>query len=131
MYLQDVDDVFDIQWNEDQTYGDVHKRSEWEYSTYFFEEAEPSYLRDQFDRIENEIEQCLKRDLVMPAYDYVMKLSHLFNSMDARGILSVAERTSYVGQVRHWANEVAETYLETRYPELHGEDADDAEEVSA
>lgn len=131
MYLQDVDNVFDIQWNDDLDYGDIHKKSEWEYSTYFFEEADPDYLRGQFEEIEGEIEQCVDRDLVMPAYDYVMKLSHLFNSMDARGILSVAERTSYVGRVRQWANTVAETYLETRYPDQYGEEDNGAEEVEA
>ena len=117
MYLQDIDNVFDIQWSEDKTYGDIHHRSEWEYSSYFFEEADSEYLRKQFQQVEQEVESCLERDLVMPAYDYVMKMSHLFNSMDARGILSVAERTSYVGRVRARANEVARSYLKTRYPE--------------
>lgn len=117
MYLQDVDNVFDIQWNNTKTYGDVHRRPEWEYSTYFFEEADPDYLRSQFEEVEKEVETCLDRNLVMPAYDHVMKLSHLFNSMDARGILSVAERTSYVGRVRTQANRVARSYLSTRYPD--------------
>lgn len=132
MYLQDVDNVFDIQWSDSETYGDIHKRSEWEYSTYFFEEADPDYLRDQFEQIETEVERCVEQDLVMPAYDHVMKLSHLFNSMDARGILSVAERTTYVGRVRHAANDVAECYLRTRYPEQYEtEDEAESEEVTA
>jgi len=117
MYLQDVDNVFDIQWNSSNTYGDLHKRSEWEYSTYFFEEASAQYLREQFEKTQQEVNNCLRRDLVMPAYDYVMKLSHLFNSMDARGMLSVAERTSCVGRVRESAKHVARAYLQTRYPD--------------
>lgn len=111
MYLQDVDDVFDIQWSEDVSYGDVHKRTEREYSQYFFETADPDFLVDQFEALEEETERCLEQDQVHPAYDYVMKLSHLFNAMEARGILSVAERTSYVGRIRNMANGVAECYL--------------------
>jgi len=111
MYLQDVDDVFDIQWSEDVSYGDVHKRTEREYSEYFFETADPDFLLDQFEAMEEEAERCLEAGQVYPAYDYVMKLSHLFNAMEARGILSVAERTSYVGRIRNMANGVAENYL--------------------
>ncbi|MFB6345924.1 MAG: glycine--tRNA ligase subunit alpha [bacterium] len=121
MYLQDVDNVFDIQWNERETYGDIHHESEREYSAYFFETARPEYLREQFGEAEQEVERCLEDDLVIPAYDYVMKLSHLFNSMEARGVLSVAERTNFVGRVRGSANAVAEAYLRTRYPEQYGE----------
>lgn len=120
MYLQDVDDVFDIQWSEDVSYGDVHKRTEREYSEYFFETADPDFLVDQFEALEAEAERCLEQDQVHPAYDYVMKLSHLFNAMEARGILSVAERTSYVGRIRNMANGVAECYL--------GEDEEDEPE---
>jgi glycyl-tRNA synthetase alpha chain len=111
MYLQDVDDVFDIQWSEDVSYGDVHKQTEQEYSEYFFETADPDFLLDQFEAMEEEAERCLEAGQVYPAYDYVMKLSHLFNAMEARGILSVAERTSYVGRIRNMANGVAENYL--------------------
>jgi glycyl-tRNA synthetase alpha chain len=111
MYLQDVDDVFDIQWNDNTTYGDIHSRTEQEYSEYFFETADPDFLFDQFENMETEAERCLEDDQVYPAYDYVMKLSHLFNAMDARGVLSVAERTSYVGRIRHMANQVAKQYL--------------------
>lgn len=113
MYLQDVDDVFNIQWNDEKTYGDIHSRTEREYSTYYFEDADPDFLIDQFNRIEKETQQCLERELVHPAYDYVMKLSHLFNSMEARGILSVAERTNYVGRIRDLANSVAQCYLDS------------------
>lgn len=111
MYLQDVDDVFDIQWSEDVSYGDVHNQTEQEYSEYFFETADPDFLLDQFEAMEEEAERCLEEGQIYPAYDYVMKLSHLFNAMEARGILSVAERTSYVGRIRTMANGVAQNYL--------------------
>lgn len=114
MYLQDVDNVFDIQWNDDTKYGDIHERTEREYSEYFFETAAPDFLFDQFEKMESETERCLEADQVYPAYDYVMKLSHLFNAMEARGILSVAERTSYVGRIRGLANDVARVYLDSQ-----------------
>lgn len=130
MYLQDVDDVFDIQWTDSVTYGDIHRRSEWEYSTYFFESADPDVLRQQFEQLESEAQRCIDEELVMPAYDQVMRLSHLFNSMDARGILSVAERTKYVGRVRAMANRVATLYLQTRYPD-HGDGAETPTDAGA
>ncbi len=115
MYLQDVENVFDLRWNEDHTYGDVHRRSEWEYSTYFFETADPSYLRDQFKDTEAEITRCLLERLVRPAYDGVMRLSHLFNALEARGVLSVAERTNLERAVRDKASRVAQLYLEEEH----------------
>lgn len=111
MYLQDVDSVYDIQWSEDVDYGDVHHRTEEEYSRYFFDTADEDFLFDQFETMEEETRRCLEGDLVYPAYDYVMKLSHLFNAMEARGVLSVAERTNYVGRIRALANRVADCYL--------------------
>ncbi len=115
MYLQEVENVFDIRWNDRLTYGDIHKKSEEEYSRYFFEKASPEYLRHQFGQLEEEVANCLDDNLVFPAYDGVMKLSHLFNSLEARGVLSVAERTAFVARVRQMANRTAETYLESRY----------------
>ncbi|MFB6345259.1 MAG: glycine--tRNA ligase subunit alpha [bacterium] len=111
MYLQDVDSVYDIQWSDDVDYGDIHRSTEEEYSRYFFDTADGEFLFDQFETMEAETERCLDSDLVYPAYDYVMKLSHLFNAMEARGILSVAERTNYVGRIRSLANRTAECYL--------------------
>ncbi len=114
MYLQNVDDVFDVRWSDDRTYGDIHARTEREYSEYFFETADSEFLVEQFESMENETERCLEMDQVYPAYDYVMKLSHLFNAMEARGVLSVAERTNYVSRIRDLARNVAECYLETK-----------------
>lgn len=122
MYLQEVENVFDIRWNEEQTYGDIHKKSEEEYSRYFFEEASPGFLRRQFQQQEEEVKNCLDERLVFPAYDGVMKLSHIFNSLEARGVLSVAERTAFVGRVRQMANRTAEIYLETRYDSVEEEE---------
>ncbi len=116
MYLQEVENVFDISWDGKHSYGDIHLESEKEYSRYFFETAGPDFLRNEFQNWEDEVENCLEAGLVVPAYDGVMKLSHLFNSMDARGVLSVAERTAYVARVRRAANRVASLYLEDRYP---------------
>ncbi len=117
MYLQEVENVFDISWDGKHSYGDIHLESEKEYSRYFFETAGPDFLRDEFKKWEDEVETCLEAGLVIPAYDGVMKLSHLFNSMDARGVLSIADRTAYVARVRKAANQVAALYLDKRYPE--------------
>ncbi len=115
MYLQEKENVFDIDWNGKKSYGDIHLKSEQEYSRYFFEEASPEFLRRQFEEYENEVENCLEAELVMPAYDGVMRVSHLFNSLEARGVLSVAERTAFVARVRRLANKTSEVYLKTRY----------------
>ncbi|MFP4687275.1 MAG: glycine--tRNA ligase subunit alpha [bacterium] len=115
MYLQEKENVFDIDWNSTTSYGDIHLKSEQEYSRYFFETASPDFLRRQFEEYEAEVENCLAEELVMPAYDGVMRVSHLFNSLEARGVLSVSERTAFVGRVRRLANKTAELYLKTRY----------------
>ncbi len=117
MYLQDVTSVYDLTWSEDRSYGDVHLETEREYSSYFFDIADPDRLREWFRQYEREAGLCLENDLIYPAYDYVMKMSHLFNSLDARGVLSVSGRASMVGDVRTMANRVARGYLDTRYGE--------------
>ncbi len=122
MYLQGVESVFDLQWNSDFTYGDIHLRTEREYSRYFFETAGKRYLKEQFKVQEDEVGRCLEAGLVVPAYDGVMKMSHLFNGMEARGILSVAERTAYVARVRKKANRVAALYLEAESVEAAGDE---------
>jgi glycyl-tRNA synthetase alpha chain len=129
MYLQDVDNVFDVQWSEDVSYGDVHEQTEQEYSEYFFETADAEFLMDQFESFETETERCLEQDQIYPAYDCVMKLSHLFNAMEARGILSVAERTAYVGRIRKLASRVARAYLADP-DEAENDTADEDEAVN-
>ncbi len=124
MFIQKKDDVFDIMWNDSLTYGDVRKREEFEFSTYNFETADIEKHVRLFNDYEQESQFCLKKNLVLPAYDMVIKCSHAFNILDARGALSVTERTSYIGRVRNLAKAVAEAFVESRkaqgFPLLKG-----------
>jgi glycyl-tRNA synthetase len=114
MYLQGVDSVFDIMWNEHLCYGDIHHRSEFEYSKYHFETADIEMLFSLFDTYEREAIECLKNDIVLPALDYVLKCSHTFNMLDARGAISVTERVGYIARVRNLARRVARAYVKQR-----------------
>ncbi|ADL12222.1 glycine--tRNA ligase subunit alpha [Acetohalobium arabaticum] len=114
VYLQEVDSVFDIEWVDGISYGDVHHQGEVEHSTYNFEVADIDKLLTFFDLYEEEAKQAIEEDLVLPAYDYVLKCSHTFNLLDARGAISVTERTSYIKRVRDLANLCAKAYLEQR-----------------
>jgi glycyl-tRNA synthetase alpha chain len=114
MYLQQVDSVFDLQWTDSVTYGDIHHRTEVQFSTYNFEEADVAMLSGTFQAFETECRRLLERDLTLPAYDYCIKTSHLFNLLDARGAISVAERTGYIARVRALARQCAERYLKER-----------------
>ncbi len=114
MYLQGVDSVFDLKWTGDITYGDVHHRGEFEYSRYNFEEADTKMLFTLFDMYEKEAKRLLSKGLVLPAYDLCLKCSHTFNLLDARGAISVAERTRFIGRVRALARKSAEEYLKVR-----------------
>ncbi len=110
MYLQGVDSVYDLEWVPGVTYGDVHKKNEAEYSVYHFEAADIGMLQKAFGDYERECERCLELGLVRPAYDFVLKTSHTFNVLDARGAVSVTERTGYIARVRNLARKVAEGY---------------------
>ena len=114
LYLQDVDDFFDIRWNEHVNYGDVHRQSEVEYSTYNFERANVEMLFDLFSTYEQETHACLDAGLVLPATDHVLKCSHTFNMLDARGVISVTERVSYIERVRRLAQRIARAYVKQR-----------------
>jgi len=115
MYLQDVDNVFHIKWNEHITYGDVFLESEREFSIYNFEESDPNILRTLFDMFEREGERLAnERGIVFPAYDMCLKCSHVFNLLDARGAISVTERANYIGRVRNLAKLCAELYVKKR-----------------
>ena len=114
LYLQDVDSFFDIRWNEHLNYGDVHHQSEVEYSTYNFQHANVEMLFDQFSTYEKETHACLDKGLVLPATDHVLKCSHTFNMLDARGVISVTERVSYIERVRRLAQRIARAYVEQR-----------------
>ncbi len=115
MYLQGVDNVYDLKWNDDITYGDVHHQQEVEQSTYNFEVADVDVLFDLFSKYENEAKRILEeRSLVLPAYEYTLKCSHTFNLLDARGAISVTERTGYIARIRNLARRCAEGYLAQR-----------------
>ncbi len=111
MYLQEVENVFDIKWNERYTYRDIHFRGEVEYSIYNFEEAGVNLLKTLFDEFEKEGYRLLDLGLALPGYDFVIKCSHTFNLLDARGVLSPIERANYIGRVRGLAKKAAETWL--------------------
>ncbi|MBD2114060.1 MULTISPECIES: glycine--tRNA ligase subunit alpha [Cyanophyceae] len=114
MYLQEVDAIAKIRWNDQLTYGDIYMQAEVENSTYNFEASNPELLFTLFDLYQQEAEQLMDRGLVLPSYDYVLKCSHTFNLLDARGVISVTERTRYIRQVRGLARRVAQLYLEQR-----------------
>ncbi|MGF1468216.1 MAG: glycine--tRNA ligase subunit alpha [Sandaracinaceae bacterium] len=133
MYLQDVDDVYDLAYAEGITYGEVFRRAEWEWSTYNFERADVAMHRTLFDTYETQCKALVglaerrgkggsllfdREDpidrLVLPAYDCVVKCSHYFNVLDARGAISVTERQRYIGRVRTLARAVSESYLAQR-----------------
>ncbi len=114
MYLQGVDSVYDLKWNDVITYGDVHHQQEVEQSTYNFEKADISSLLDLFAKFEAESLRIIRESLVLPAYEYCLKCSHTFNLLDARGAISVTERTGYIARIRNLARACAEGYLKQR-----------------
>ncbi len=114
MYIQGVDNVYDLVWAGDVKYGDVHHRGEVEWSTYNFEEADVAMCQRWFGEFETECKRMVERGLVLPAYDFVLKASHTFNLLDARGAISVTERTAFIGRVRQMARGVARAWLGQR-----------------
>lgn len=114
MYIQEVDDVFDIKWNENITYGDIFKLPEYEHSVYSFEKCDIATLMKLFDIYEEEANRMTNEELVYPNYDYVLKCSHVFNILDARGAISVSERNHYIGRVRNLAKKIATLYVNKR-----------------
>ena len=114
MYLQGVDNVYDLEWVKGIKYGDVHHQTEVEFSTYNFEVSDSGMLFKLFDMYEKECLSIIGRGLVFPAYDYVLKCSHAFNLLDARGAISVTERANYIGRVRNLAKSCAEGYVAQR-----------------
>ena len=114
MAIQDKDSVYDIIWAEGITYGDVHHQGEVDYSHYNFEVADTDMLFTVFNLYEKECLQVIAKDLVQPAYDYALKCSHVFNLLDARGAISVTERTGFISRVRALARMCAQGYLAQR-----------------
>ncbi len=114
MYLQNVDNVYDLQWNDTVKYGHVHLETEKQFSKYNFEVSDKDRLFQWFDMYEAEAKTLLEQDLILPAYDYTLKCSHAFNLLDARSAISVTERTGFIGRVRKLARLCAEGYVRQR-----------------
>ena len=114
MYLQGVDNVFDLVWTPGVTYRDVFHQNEVEQSKYNFEHSNPEWLLSQFGGFESEAQRLIEAGLPLPGYEMVMKCSHTFNLLDARGAISVTERAAYIGRVRALARLVAQAYYESR-----------------
>jgi len=125
MYLQKVESVYDIEWNNELTYGQIFHQAEKEFSAFNFEEANVNDLVTAFDNYERDALQLIEKKLILPGYDYCLKCSHTFNLLDARKAISVAERTRYIGRIRNIARKVAQKFLEQReemgYPLLRQE----------
>jgi glycyl-tRNA synthetase alpha chain len=114
MYLQGVESVYDIAWNNEISYGEIFHQAEVEFSTFNFEEANVERLLMFFDIYEDEALKLVAKNLILPAYDYCLKCSHTFNLLDARKAISVNERTRYIGRIRNIARKVAEGYVAQR-----------------
>jgi len=114
MYLQEVDSIFDLQWTDGFTYGDIYYQNEVEQSTFNFEHANVEELFHQFNACEKESQHLLEQKLPLPAYEKVLKASHSFNLLDARHAISVTERARYIGRIRALAKGVAQAYYEAR-----------------
>lgn len=125
MFIQEVDSVYDIEWVDGITYGDVYHQNEVDYSTYNFQVSNEQMLFKLFEMYEKETADVIAAGLVQPAYDYALKCSHTFNLLDARGAISVTERQSYIARVRELAKMCASAYVEQRrklgYPMLKDE----------
>ncbi len=114
MYLQGIDNVYDLAWNDHLKYGDVHLEGEVQFSNYNFNTANVATLKEAFAHAEAEGRAQIAQNLVLPAYDQCIKSSHLFNLLDARGAISVTERTGYIARVRGLARACARGYLKQR-----------------
>ena len=114
MYLQETESVFDLKWNKSIKYKDVHHQQEVEQSFYNFDYADIDMLLELFNKYEAEAMRIIKKSLVLPAYEYCLKCSHTFNLLDARGAISVTERTGYIARIRNIARVCAKEYLEQR-----------------
>ncbi|MFC1624093.1 glycine--tRNA ligase subunit alpha [Candidatus Omnitrophota bacterium] len=114
MFIQNKSNVFDLEWQDGLKYGELHKQQEIEYSKYNFDEADIDMHRKNFESFEKEAISLLDKELVYPAYGFVLKASHAFNILDARGAVSQSERPSYIGRIRGLAKRCAERYLKEK-----------------
>ncbi|UOQ93769.1 glycine--tRNA ligase subunit alpha [Halobacillus shinanisalinarum] len=124
-YIQDKENVFELEWTDGVTVGDIYTQPEYEHSIYTFEQSDDDMLFELFSIYEKEAKRIMEAGLVFPAYDYVLKCSHTFNLLDAKGVISVTERTGYISRVRNLARKIAKTYVDEReklgFPMLKGE----------
>lgn len=118
-YLQKVPSMFDLKWSNDVTYGDIYHQNEVEWSAYNFENASTDMWLRHFDDYEKEARKLAEKNLPIPAYDFVIKASHAFNLLDARGVISVTERTGYITRIRDLAKLIAESYMKSREEQQH------------
>jgi len=111
MYIQNVEDFKDLRWNDTTKYGEIFYDKEVEYSTYNFKHADVKLLFEEFLDYEKQVQELIEQNLVYPAYDYLLKSSHTFNLLDARGVISVTERAAYIGRIRTMAKSCALLYM--------------------
>ncbi len=114
MFLQDVDNVYDLVWAPGVTYGQIRHQEEVEFSHFHFEDADVDHHLRWFEDYEANARELMGKGLVLPAYDFIMKASHTFNVLDARGAISVTERQKYIGRIRGLSRGIAKAYLGKR-----------------
>ena len=114
MYLQGVDNVYDLSFTDGLTYADVYHQNEVEQSTYNFEHSDVDFLLQAFAAHERQSQHLMGQQLALPAYEQLLKAGHCFNLLDARGAISVTERAAYIGRIRNLARAVAQSYLDSR-----------------
>ncbi len=114
MYLQSCENVYQLQWTPEVSYGDVYHQNEVEQSTYNFEYSNTVWLFEQFTNYEAEAKRLMAIPLALPAYEMVLKAAHTFNLLDARGAISVTERAAYIGRIRNLSKQIAQAYFESR-----------------
>ncbi|GAB2318365.1 glycine--tRNA ligase subunit alpha [Alkalibacterium sp. s-m-22] len=113
-YIQDVENVYDIEWAPGVKYGEIFKQPEYEHSAYSFDHSDTAFLFSQFQAFEKEALKQIENNLAHPAYDYVLKCSHAFNLLDARGAVSATDRPDYLKRIRHMARLIAKSFLQER-----------------
>jgi glycyl-tRNA synthetase alpha chain len=114
MYIQGVDNVYDLTWTDNLKYGDVYLQNEIEQSAYNFEHSDADFLFQAFTAHEKQANHLINEHLALPAYEQVLKAAHSFNLLDARGSISITERAEYIGRIRNMARNVASSYLQSR-----------------
>lgn len=113
-YIQDVNSVYELEWTEGVKYGEIFIQPEYEHSRYSFEESNVTLLFQLFDSYEAEATKQIENGLVHPAYDYVLKSSHAFNLLDARGVISATDRAGYLARIRNMARQLAKAFVQKR-----------------